>query len=315
MTEEPDPIPNDDAASQGAAAASETPSPPTFCPSCGSASGTTDRFCRRCGADLGGDADLPRSGRNRGPLLAVVALLAAVAAAAAVVVVGGGGDDKPKAKPNPAVAARRQLKKPFDAEMHFRDALFSTERDYRSAMRSTNRSLRRYKSAQKAYAAESKRIEDTFAAAFDACSRYNTPCPDPTYPDAPKVPSFDDDVRTMRAAASDLQTLRVAVSSSRPPVPLAVMHSQLLEAITALQSTASHNADVLSEAVTPAEGEGSGGLDNGKIATLRTEEALPAIKAMNAQAVALIRRMGLPLLSYDVPGGRDLDVHDNSVAQ
>jgi hypothetical protein len=93
---------------------------------------------------------------------------------------------------------------------------------------------------------------------------------------------------------------------------VAMVHTQLMASVDALEEEAGHNADVLDEAVTAAEGEGYGELDAGKIKTLRDDGALPAIRQLNRAAVNVIDRYKLPIASYDVPGGRDLDAVDHS---
>ncbi len=180
-------------------------------------------------------------------------------------------------------------------------------------MRSTTRRLRTYRREERDFSAATKRIEEEFADEFDACGRFtDVPCPSPDYPDPPKVPSLNEEIKELRAVSEALGSMQAEVSSRRPPDELSVLQTQLITAIESLKDTAEHNADVLAEAIVEPEGEGGGGFNKGKISTLRKEEALPSIRALNRTAIGLIRRMGLPLDSYDVPGGRDRDPKDAS---
>jgi hypothetical protein len=305
-----------------------------FCPQCGKSTGATDRFCRHCGAPIAGEGpttvQTPRAApspplvdpepeavekRKRGPvLLALSALLIAAVAAGAVLLAGGvfNSSEETPAPPDPRTYARARLQRPFNTEMEQRAAFFSAERGYREAMRDVNRTLSRYRSDLADYKEQNKRISEEFADEFDACRRIaEVPCPSPEYPDPVKVPSFADPIKALRVASSQLQTLRTQVDSLSPPPRMRVLHTQLLSSIDGLRGAAEHNADVLSEAVEPGE-DGPGYVNEGKLKTMRSGGQLPAVRAMNREAVQLIRLMGLTLSDYDVPGGRDLDPKDAS---
>jgi hypothetical protein len=69
---------------------------------------------------------------------------------------------------------------------------------------------------------------------------------------------------------------------------------------------------VLDEAVEPAQEESVGTMEKGKLRTLRSGSALPAIRQLNVAAVEVIDLLELRRLDHDVPGGRDLDPADHS---
>jgi hypothetical protein len=311
--------------SSGAQVASET----KFCSQCGGSAPVGDLFCRNCGTALAETAAppwVPDPGANgggdrtppdqavpapsaRGRKLIVGAGLAALAVAVAVGVLlaGGvvslGGDSGP----NPA------QKRTVQTAMVDRDEFFKAERAYLGAYGLALTELRRYLREESEFKAENKRIEEEFADEFDACYRYyDIDCPEPDYPDQPKAPNFSPETKDIRAAAQDFEQLRVSLSSASPRGNAGRLRAQLIASVEAVKSEADHNADVLDEAVEPADGEAPGGIDKGKIKTLRKESALPAIQEMNRTAVRALRAVGLSLTRFDVPGGRDLDANDHS---
>jgi hypothetical protein len=218
------------------------------------------------------------------------------------------GSEKPK---NPAVAARARLKRPFDDVMSRRDQLFTQERQFLGAMGSANSKYASYEKAVSDYQAESKRISDANAPGYQACRIYAIPCPNPHYPDPPTVPDFGTDILQLRAAATGLQQLQADLGTLQLPNDLQVVESQLSSAISTLITETTHDADVLSEA-SASQGNCDDCVDKGKFATLRTDDALAAIRQMNIAAVNLIKKLGLNPMDYDVPGGRDLDPSDHS---
>jgi hypothetical protein len=281
-----------------------------FCPQCGKPTHRDDRFCRQCGAKLSeaanGDTAVATTPRRwRRPLMLGGATLAAIGAALAVLLVTGvlGGSEG-------VDPATRQA---FQSEMKDRDALFKVERQYLTALRDARRKLSAYNADKREYDAENKRIQEEFADEFDACARFtDVPCPDPDYPDAPKVPTFGPETREMRAVEAELAEMRARLGAATPRPRLRLFHEQLEGATESLRTEAEHNADVLDEAVTPPEGESAGELDARKIRTLRKDVALPPIKQLNRTAQRLIREFQLDPSSYDVPGGRDFDPNDHS---
>jgi hypothetical protein len=237
-------------------------------------------------------------------------LLLALVAAGAVVVASGvldRGDD------DGASELRSQVKPDFDIAMRDRDRLFQLERAYLASYADAQEKVADYRRDDREFKAESKRIEEEFADEFDACLRFSAvACPNPEYPDPPEVPSFNKETKNIRAAASDLQNLEAELRARVPDSELTGFHTQMLAAVESLVEEAEHNADVLDEAAEPAEGEGTGALNRGKLRTLRDESALPAIRQMNRQAVDLIRRLDVDPAAYDVQGGRDVDPADHS---
>lgn len=287
-----------------------------FCPDCGHSTAPDDQFCRRCGAALGEQPDAAGHKRRRGPVvIAVLALVACAGAATAVLAAGGvlGGDEDPadRALVDPRAALRAQLAAPFQKQMDIRDEFFAAEREYRAAMRSARRTLREYRRADRDYKAELKQISDEFADEFDECTRFNIPCPDPDYPEPPKVPSFKEQIKDLKRSAKQLSALQATASSLQAPERLASLQAQLVTAVTMLRETAEHNADVLSEAIEEPEYEAAGQLDKGKLETLRNQD-MPSVRALNAGALEIVRDLGLDLSRYDLPGGRDIDTKDSS---
>jgi hypothetical protein len=311
--------------SSSAQAISET----MHCSQCGNAAAVGDLFCRNCGtavldtaalppiphagANGGGngtppvEAALEAGGRRRrlitGAGIAALAVVVAVGVLLAGGVVSLGGDSGPS-------AAQKQM---IETAMVDRDEFFKAERTYLGAYGQALAELRRYQREESEFKAENKRIDEEFADEFDACNRYyDVACPEPNYPDPPKAPSFSAETKDIRAAAQDFEKLRVSLSTTSPGGNAGRLHTQLIASVEAIKSEADHNADVLDEAVEPADGEAAGGINKGKIKTLRKEVALPAITEMNRTAVGALRAVGLSLWRFDVPGGRDLDAKDHS---
>jgi hypothetical protein len=303
-----------------------TPASPDaqFCPECGQRAEATDRFCRRCGHPLRAvapEADLPPSQpvprRRRRTALVAAALLALAGVAAALVIVLGGGltTDEPDdgaAAQGRLAAERARVKPAFDELMNHRDAFLTEERRYLASMDDARDTIRGYRREKREYDEEFERIDEEFADEFDQCTRFDIPCPDPDYPEFPKVPSFSKHTKALRASSRKLEELRAVLASVQPRPELSVLHTQLLASVDALNEEASHNADVLDEAAEPAEGDDVGTLDKGKLRTLREETALPAIRQLNLAAVGVIDGLRLRKLDYDVPGGRDIDSADHS---
>lgn len=293
---------------------------PRFCPKCGNHSAVDDRFCSNCGAPLTETQNEPAASPNILPvgrprrrsvaIVASLALLVVIAAVAVVVIDSVEGDSDKRAQQTENL--REQAKPQFDELMDNRDSFFEVERRYLAAITDANGDIRSYRRAERDYTTETKRIRDEFASQFDQCSRFDVPCPDPTYPDVPKVPSFGKQIKSIRSAASDLTEFQAQLSSMTPHPELQVLLKQLSASVESLKMEADHNADVLDEAVTPGGADTSGMLDDGKVRTLRKDQAVPSIRQMNAAAVAVIRKLGLPLGEFDVPGGRDLDSQDHS---
>jgi hypothetical protein len=197
--------------------------------------------------------------------------------------------------------------------MEMRDEFFTTQRRYLSALSSADRKARVFRRDEVAFQAENKRISEEYADEFDACAKYtDVECPDPTYPDAPKPPSFTRETKDVRGAATEWEELRARVASRNPSPEFATLHTQLLASVETFEANAKHNADVLDQAVT-ADQEGYGSVDQGKLRSLRRRESgLPTVREMNRAALAVIRKLDLPVREYDVPGGRDLDSADDS---
>jgi hypothetical protein len=295
-----------------------------FCPDCGRRTEPGDRFCRSCGHAQDGAPPVsaptpPPRRRGRKALVALALVALAGAAAALVLVLGGafadGESDEAAAARGRLEAQRARLNSPFEELMHRRDEMFSYERRYLNAMTDAREKITRYRRADQAYNAEFKRIDEEFADEFDQCMRFAAiPCPEPDYPDLPDVPGFAKQTKQLRGIVNRLEELRAGLTAVQPEDELSVLHTQLLSSVDALKAEASHNADVLDEAVEPAQDESVGSMDKGKIRTLRSGSALPAIRQLNLAAVEVIDRLELRKLDHDVPGGRDLDPADHSDA-
>lgn len=316
-----------------------------FCPHCGKPTAEEDAFCRVCGTDLrvgtsgaaasdgetqpdeeSREAEVeqpaapdpaPVAGgprRRRWPLVVLIVGLMA-AGVVAVLAIGGvfssSGDDQ-----DALGEERARLRPQLTVIMRERDAFFVQQRRYIQAMGDANTTLNAWRREDRETTAESKRINEEFADEFDACARFvDVPCPSPEYPDPVKVPSVSAEARRLRRVDARLQEASARLSSTTPQPELRVLHAQLLASIAALRDEAAHNADVLDEAVTPAQGDDPGRVERGKLKTLRRLTALPSIRQMNRAAVALIDGLRLPRSQFDVPGGRDLDDGDSSDEQ
>jgi hypothetical protein len=319
----------------------------SFCPECGSAITPTDKFCSSCGHGLqraadsgsdkldneprteppaaGGDAG-PKPTRRRSRIIVAGALAACLAGVAAALLLTGVIDQSKNESASANAGKQRahlraQLGPPFNNVMDSRDAFFRAERKYLAAMSDARRTTKNYQRQYAVFEAETKRIVEANQPAFDQCAGANDiPCPDPTYPDAPVVPSVGRQITQLRDAGKQLGRIHAQLVGESPPARLKALQSELLTAVTALQTNAPGNANILTEAVAPGnptsgEGGPSAGVDKAKIETLSDEDALPAIGQMNVAAVAIIRALGLPLANYDVPGGRDLDTSDHTTTK
>lgn len=302
-----------------------------FCPSCGASVGVSDAFCRKCGAPLAetppeeeatsGRRGLFETIRRRNVLLVLVGLvllLGGGAAVAALTVVGSETSASEKAEARQQALFER-IGDPFHQVMRSRDTFFVSERGYLAAMRDAQRTIRKYLARSDAVDAEIKRIDNASEPQRQLCNDYPDyyPCPDPDYPSYPQVPDVDPQVEKLRAVSRQMDQVRADAVAIDPPNELSVMHAQLLAAIDALRADATHNADVLTEAVTAGSPgyEGGGTVDRVKLRTLRGETALPAIRQLNRAALKLIGMLSLSVSDYDVPGGRDLDPADHSDAR
>lgn len=303
-----------------------TPASPEapFCPGCGQRTAAGDRFCRRCGhslapstaSDAGSEVSGPRRGRRTGFLVAALTALAAAAAMTVLVLSGAFASettDEDSAAQRRLATQRARLKPMFDELMRERDAFLGQERRYLVAMSDARDTIADYRRDERDYEDEFDRIDEEFADEFDQCYRFDAiPCPEPDYPDVPKVPGFSKQTKQLRGVAVKLEELRAGLASIEPKAELRVVHTQLLACVDALKQEGSHNADVLDEAAEPTEGEAIGSLDKGKLRTLRRDSALPAIRQLNRAAVTVVDRFSLRRLDYDLPGGRDLDAADHS---
>jgi hypothetical protein len=300
-----------------------------FCPHCGSSVGGSDLFCRRCGTRIADaeansaaspdeSASTKRGLRRRKvllPLFALTALVVAIAAVAGFTVLSGSEEataaEKQQAQ---SEVLRARLRPPYEAIMQLRTSYFSAERQYLAGMTDARRSLRKYKQGLARYQAEITAIDRANEAQWELCRTYaEVDCPNPTYPDSPEVPDLDGNVEKIRAAARPLDQIKADLVGVNQPAELTVLAAQLRAAIESQNGTATHNADVLVEAV--ATGEGGEYLDARKIKTLHELTALPAIRQMNREAARIIKMMDLRLVDYDVPGGHDADPADHSTAR
>jgi len=215
------------------------------------------------------------------------------------------------------IALKTHLMGPFTAGMHDRDAFFVAERAFLSAMEDANSQLRKYRSDLASVTAQNKQIDNANAPAQAACANSTNPCPNPTYVTTPSAPDVTSDIHRLRAATSRLNDLHARVLDMAPPEQLKAFYSQLQAAIEALTQDASQNADILTTGVTapnPSTTNDTGNVDAAKIDTLRGDEALPAIRAMNQEALTAIGTLKLSLSDWDVRGGHDLDPADHSTS-
>lgn len=285
-----------------------------FCPQCGQPTGAGDRFCRSCGQALHGDSNGDTQPSGGGParllLTGIALLLVAAAVAVGVLFATGvfdtGGEDE---ETRPSAAAVRAVSR----EMELRDAFYKAERAYAEAFAAAGAELKRYRRQDREFKATTKRIDEEFADEFDECFRFAAvPCPEPDYPDPPRVPSFNAHTKKMRAASQSFEELRAELTAIQPRPVVVPLHAQLVSAVEAIKSEVDHNADVFDEAVDAPGEEMSAAIDSGKIKTLRRGTALPVIRQMNLAAIRAVRRIGRSLRAYDLPGGRDLDPDDHS---
>ena len=202
----------------------------------------------------------------------------------------------------------------FRKGMLQRNQLLLAQAKYQSAMVTSRKTVQRYFTSSAAYDAEVKRIDIANQPLYDACQAAysNISCPSPTYPDSPKAPSVSDEVSQLRKVSNATEALGAKIRSTDPPDSLKAFYSQLTSAVDKLQEDATYNADTLTKAVTPAKGEATGSVDKPAIATLKSQRVSPSIRALNAQAVEEIKRLGLQLSDFDVPGGTDSNPDDAS---
>ena len=313
------------------------------CTKCGTEAEHDDFFCRSCGARLAeqptaaapdpdtseqppvaddapdaaatasAPTDDPVSPRRglRYLVAGGIGLVVLLAVLLATGVIGGSNSEEEQ---QAALVAR--LREPFQDAMKSRDTLLLAEREFLSANTDSRAALRRYQRRAAEVRDANKRISDANEPLFDACANGSVACPNPTYEDMPNVPDVGSSIKELRSAATRLGKLNATVLSITPAEELKRFYPQLTSAIRSLQEDATYNADTLTKAVNPgepAQGEGEGGyVDRAQTKTLRDESALPAIRELNAEALAVVRKLELPVSNYDVPGGTDRDPADHS---
>jgi hypothetical protein len=310
--------------------AAETPG---FCASCGTKRGAADRFCSSCGASLSLDegsdsaSSTPEAGAEqvsstRRRVLAVGGLGAAVVAVVLglVFVLGifSTGPSVAQRHQSALVASRLRLLPPFQNAMQQRTQFFTDERSFLSAMADANQKIAGYKEHKLSVEAQDKQIEAAYSAQQSACSAAfsTTPCPNPTYPKVPSAPEVHGDISRLRSAVGRLTNLKAEVLAVSPPSELKVFYAQFESAIGTLLANAQADADTLQQGITePEQGtESIGSVEEQRLGTLQPDQAVPAIRIMNREAVKLIDQMSLQISQYDVPGGTDIDPTDHSTA-
>jgi hypothetical protein len=215
-------------------------------------------------------------------------------------------------------AMRARLFGPFQAAMQQRTQFFTDERSFLAAMADANQKISTYKQRKTSVEAQDKQIEAAYSAQEAACSQSfsTTPCPSPTYPKAASAPEVHGDIAKLRSVVGRLTNLKAEALSVSPPAQMKIFYAQFESAAGTLLANAQADADTLQQAITEPETgtESTGNVEEQKLGTLQPDQAVPAIKAMNREAVALIDRMGLSIVQYDVPGGTDIDPTDHSTA-
>ena len=231
-------------------------------------------------------------------------LLAVVVASALLLTgtVGGGASDA-------EVASFRQ-------GMLQRDHLVLAQMKYQGAMVTSERTVQRYFTTLDAYNAEVKRIDTANQPLLDACQAAysNISCPTPSYPAYPKAPTVSDEVSQLKKVSNAMEALGAKIRSTEPPESLKAFYAQLTSAVDQLQGDATYNADTLTKAVSSAQGDSTGSVDKSAIATLKSKWVSASIRALNVQAVEVIKNLGLQLSDFDVPGGTDRNPDDGSVS-
>lgn len=185
-------------------------------------------------------------------------------------------------------------------------------------MADANQKIDSYKNHKSSVEAQDKQIEAAYSAQEAACTTAfsTTPCPSPTYPKPASAPEVHGDIAKLRSAVGRLTNLKAEVLAVSPLPEMKVFYAQFESAIGTLLGNAQADADTLQQAITEPEqgGESTGAVEEQKLGTLQPDQAVPAIKIMNREAVALIDRIGLEISQYDVPGGTDIDSTDHSTA-
>ncbi|MDP9825021.1 hypothetical protein [Kineosporia succinea] len=221
-----------------------------------------------------------------------------------------------QAQAKAAALTRKQdeLKPRFEALMTQRAAFFTAERQYLPAMKRAKASVAAYNKKVKAAQDENERISAAYAPAFAQCAQYSyVNCPDPDYAEFPDAPDVDDEVKQLTTVANSMTSLKAELVGIQATGDLATAYAQLQSAVEILGQDAKENVTILNEAVTlPDEGDGGGYVDKAKLKALNGNDSLPTVKQMNATLVRILKDAQIPMGSYDLPGGQDLDPADHS---
>jgi hypothetical protein len=262
----------------------------------------------------------------------VVALSVVVVVLVIVLVAGGGGGGSTTSpaqiRNKHLVSLQKQLTAPFSAVMQDRDSFFAQEAQFVSSIKSAQSKLflyttsaNQYNDALNQYNNEVQQIEASNSAAIVACEDaggFDCTAPNsvPSAPNGPTVPDLSTEISQLRQSATLLDQLQAQLNSLKLPSQLNVLNTQFLSSVSGLSSEANQDADILTEAVIPANQQQgtSGSVDAGKASELRTNDVLPAIQQMNAAALTIITELHLPIAQYDIAGGHDTNPNDDSQA-
>lgn len=271
------------------------------------------------GTSLGRPGSHPAERASQQTLLvvaAVVVMVAAVIAGGLRLAGVGAGPTAAEKKAAALVSLQTSIRPQLNSLMDARTRFFSAERKYLPAMKEARADLAAYSKKVKAVELETKQIDAAYAPQFANCRTYAyVSCPSPDYPDSPVAPDLSSQIKQLTAVSRSMTTLHAELIGVQPMSQLVPVYAQLLSAADSLGANAKENAVILTESVSSPQDSTAGGyVDSTKIKALNGNDALASITQMNRTLVALLKDLQLPVGSYDLPGGQDVDPDDDSLS-
>jgi hypothetical protein len=212
-----------------------------------------------------------------------------------------------------------EMRPQVEALMAARGGFFAAERRYLPAMASAHKAVMGYNRKLARVEAEVDAINAANAARMRACG---SRCPQLDYPAYPKRPKLGPELRDLQAVVLRTGELHGQLSGQSGGNAqsggngMTMAYSDLLSAVDLLGRDAQDNLLSLTAMRKQPKTKGlyADGSARLPIRTLNGNSSLPAVRRMNANLVRLLRKVDLPMGTYDLPGGRDLSRDDHSTS-